>query len=94
MENQEQVHGQVQEPSKIQPNSNMALAIFTTVFCCLPFGIVAIIKANKVKSLYQTKQYNAALIAANEAKKWSCFGIFCSIIIWGVYLLYRMVLKF
>ena len=88
MENQEQVHGQIKEPSKMQPSNNMALAIFTTVCCCLPLGIVAIIKANSVDSLYMAKQYTAAIMAANEAKKWSYFGIFSSIIVWIIYLLF------
>jgi hypothetical protein len=98
MENQEQVQGQVQEQTRAQgleqepfmmkPNNNMALAIFTTVCCCLPLGIVAIIKANSVESLYLAKQYNAAIMAANEAKKWSYFGIFSSLIIWVIYLLF------
>lgn len=71
----------------IKPNNNMALAIFTTVCCCAPFGIIAIIQANKVDSLYMAKQYNAAIFAANESKKWSYIGIAISVIIWIVYLL-------
>ena len=85
---QEQVHGQVQEPLMMMPNNNMALAIFTTICCCLPLGIVAIVKANSVETLYLAKQYNAAIMAANEAKKWSIFGIIFSIIIWVLYLLF------
>ncbi|MBQ8485442.1 MAG: CD225/dispanin family protein [Bacteroidaceae bacterium] len=71
----------------MKPDNNMALAIFTTVCCCLPLGIVAIVKANSVETLYLTKQYNAAMMAANEAKKWSFIGIISSIIIWAIYLL-------
>jgi len=98
MENQEQVQEQVQEQTRAQeqtqesyvmkPDNHMALAIFTTVCCCLPLGIVAIIKANSVDSLYMAKQYTAAIMAANEAKKWSYFGIFSSIIVWIIYLLF------
>ena len=97
MENQEQVqehpqeqvqaHEQAQVPFVMKPDNNMALAIFTTVCCCLPLGIVAIVKANSVETLYLTKQYNAAMMAANEAKKWSFIGIISSIIIWAIYLL-------
>ena len=85
---QEQVQGQVQEPLMMMPNNNMALAIFTTVCCCLPLGIVAIIKANSVDSLYMAKQYTAAIMAANEAKKWSYLGIFASILMWIIYILF------
>ena len=84
MENQEQA----QDSFVMKPDNHMALAIFTTICCCLPLGIVAIIKANSVDSLYIGKQYTAAIMAANEAKKWSYWGIFSSLIIWIIYLLF------
>ena len=59
----------------MKPNDNLMLAIFTTVCCCLPLGIVAIVKANSVNSLYLAKQYDAANAAAEDAKKWSTIGI-------------------
>jgi len=71
----------------MKPNSNMALAIFTTVCCCLPLGIVAIIKANSVESLFLQKQYAAAQAAANDAKKWSLIGIVISVVAWLLYIL-------
>lgn len=85
MDYQEQVQEQV---PMMKPDSNMALAIFTTVCCCLPFGIVAIIKANSVDSLYMSKQYTAAVMAANEAKKWSIIGIVISLVVWVLYFLF------
>ena len=69
----------------MKPNNNMALAIFTTICCCLPLGIVAIIKANSVDSLYAMKQYDAAIMASNEAKKWSLIGIFISLFVIVLY---------
>ena len=78
----------MEEQVIMKPNNNMALAIFTTICCCLPLGIVAIVKANSVDSLYMAKQYTAAIMAANEAKKWSLIGIFSSLIIWVVYILF------
>lgn len=58
-----------------KPNNYMALAIFTTVCCCLPTGIYAIIRAMKVNDYYLMKQYDAATLASNDAKKWSIIGI-------------------
>ena len=58
----------------LKPNNNMALAIITTVCCCLPFGIVAIIKANSVDSLYMMKQYSV--------------GIVLSLVFWILYFLF------
>ena len=76
---------QVQVPKR---NSNMALAIFTTICCCLPLGIVAIIKANSVETLYLMKQYDAANSAAQESKKWSLIGIIISVVGWFIYVLF------
>lgn len=58
-----------------KPNSNMGLAIFTTLCCCLPLGTFAIIKASKVNELYAMQQYEAAAATAAEAKKWALIGI-------------------
>lgn len=70
----------------MKPNNYMALAIFTTVCCCMPLGIVAIIKASKVNSLFYAKQYNAAILAANDAKKWSLIALIFGLAIGLIYL--------
>lgn len=54
-----------------KPDSNLVWAILTTLFCCLPFGIVAIVQASKVDSLWATGQYEMAQAASASAKKWS-----------------------
>lgn len=63
----------------------MVLAIFTTLCCYLPFGIVGIIKASKVSDYYVMKQYEAAQNAADEAKKWSLIGIACGVVVMIIY---------
>lgn len=52
-------------------------AILTTLCCCLPFGIVAIVHAAKVNSLAEQGRHSEALAASGEAKKWCwiAFGI-------------------
>jgi hypothetical protein len=70
-----------------KPENNMVLAIFTTVCCCLPIGIYAIIRASKVNSLFAAQQYDEAQKAADDAKKWSFIGIGVGLvvnIIWGI----------
>ena len=67
-------------------NNNLIMAIFTTICCCLPFGIVGIIKATKVDSYYNTGQYQAAQAAANDAKKWSLIGIVVGLVVQIIYL--------
>lgn len=61
------------EPAK--PNNYLALAIVCTILCCLPLGIVGIVKANKVNHLYYKGQYEAAYIVAKDAKNYSIIGI-------------------
>ena len=63
-----------------RPNNYLALAIFTTVCCCLPAGIYAIIRAMKVNDYYAMKQYDEANLAANDAKKWSIIGIVLGVV--------------
>lgn len=70
-----------QSPMPPKPNNYMALAILTTIFCCLPFGIVGIVKASKVNSLYMLKQYDLAMQASADAKKWSLIGIVAGLVV-------------
>lgn len=68
-----------------KPDNNLVLAIVCTVCCCLPLGIVGILKATKVNELYFAKQYQAAALAAQEAKKWSLIGIIAGAVVYIIY---------
>ncbi|WP_370947926.1 CD225/dispanin family protein [Amycolatopsis sp. cg5] len=56
------------------PDNNMVWAILSTLMCCLPLGIVSIIKANQVQGLWFSGQHAAARQAADEAKKWAIWS--------------------
>ena len=75
-------HENSQEHVIVKPANNLVLAILTTICCCLPFGIVAIIKASQVNNLFILKQYVAAQASADEAKKWSYIGIATGIVVY------------
>ena len=68
----------------------MVWAILTTIFCCLPTGIYAIILASKVDSLYYAGRYDEAEEAANGAKKWSFIGGIIAIIGWLLYVIFLL----
>ena len=68
-----------------KPSNNLVLAIITTACCCLPLGIVAIVKASKVNSYYLAGQYELAEQASKDAKKWSIIGIISGIVINIIY---------
>lgn len=79
-------------PMMPKPDNNLALAIFTTVCCCLPFGIVAIIKASSVNSLFMAGNYPAAMNAAAEAKRWSLWGIGIGAVVSVIYFVFYFIL--
>lgn len=52
----------------ICPKTYMAESILVTLFCCLPFGVVGIINASKVSSLYAAGNVELAQAASLDAK--------------------------
>ena len=57
------------------PPTKLAEAVLVTLFCCLPFGIMAIVKASSVSQVYNQYGYTAALEASAEAGKWVNYSI-------------------
>lgn len=74
-----------EEPYYNKPDSNLFWAILCTILCCIPFGIVAIIKATKVDTLWNSRQYDAAREAAADAKKWAIWGAILGFIVSMIY---------
>lgn len=64
------------------PN-NMVLAILSTLFCCLPLGIVAIIQASKVNGFVAQGNFGEAQAASDKAKKFAMIAAIVGII-WAV----------
>lgn len=62
-------------------DSGLVLAIITTVLCCIPFGIVAIVYAAKVNDLVTRGRIAEAREAAAQSQKWSIIGIVSSLIL-------------
>jgi hypothetical protein len=72
-------------------NNNLVPAILTTVFCCLPFGIAAIVNAAKVDGLRASGDYYGAQQAARRAKMWSIWSVATSGIIFLLYIVFIVV---
>ncbi len=72
-------------PVGTPPNNNLALAIITTVLCCLPLGVVAIIQASKVNGLWQAGDVAGAQEAADKAKKFSIYSAIAGVIFYVIY---------
>jgi hypothetical protein len=70
--------GYVGRPSTI-PNY-LVPAILTTVFCCLPAGIVAIVYAAQVSQKEQAGDIAGALKASQNARTWSIVSA-CAVVV-------------
>ena len=70
-----------------RPDNYLVWAILSTLFCCLPFGIVSIIKSLEVNSMYDTERYAEAKLASETAKKWAMWGAIIAGIGYGIYII-------
>lgn len=62
-------------PAQISRVPNyLVQAILVTIFCCLPFGIVAIVFAAQVNGKLQVGDINGAMESSRKAKLWSWIG--------------------
>jgi hypothetical protein len=59
--------------------SHLAEAILVTIFCFLPFGIVAIVYASQVNSKIAEGNYRAAQIASSTAATWCWVSFGCGL---------------
>lgn len=58
-------------PPQQPPSNHLVWAILTTLFCCLPGGIVSIVYAAQVNGKWQSGDYQGAMKSANNAKTWA-----------------------
>lgn len=72
-----------------QPKSWLLASILTTIFCFLPFGIMGIINAARVKALWKAGHYAESINTAIIAKWWVKWGVIIAVIFWatcGIYM--------
>jgi Interferon-induced transmembrane protein len=74
-----------QQPQGAPPSSNLVLGILTTLFCCLPFGIVSIVKASQVNGLWAQGRFAEAQASSDAAKKWAIWSVVAAVAIWIIY---------
>lgn len=55
-------------------------SILVTLFCCQPFGIVAIVYAAQASGKLSSGDFHGAFVASNNAKKWCMIGFLLGII--------------
>lgn len=77
-----------------KPDNYLVWAILATVLCCVPLGIVSIVKSTKVDSLWNAGQHNEAYQAANDAKKWAIIAAASGLIFAVIYFIFCMIVGF
>ena len=86
--------GMPYQTPQIAPQTWLAESIIVTLLCCLPFGIVGIIKAASVDSLYRSGDYEGAQRASQAAGKWTKIGFFCGLAVVIFYLIIGLITGF
>jgi hypothetical protein len=71
--------------------SYLAPAILTTLFCCLPFGIVSIVYAAQVNGKLAAGDRAGALQSSQNAKTWAWLSFGFGMFIWIILLLLQFV---
>ncbi|MBQ8628198.1 MAG: CD225/dispanin family protein [Prevotella sp.] len=79
------------EQKNVCPDTNLVWAILCTVMCCLPLGIVAIIKSTSVEKLWSQGRYAEAQKASDDAKKYSIWGAVASLVVVVLYFILLLV---
>ncbi len=65
-----------------RPNNYLALAIISTILCCIPTGIASIIFSTQVNSAYDSGDYEKAEKASRNAKTWGIVSIVVGAIVY------------
>lgn len=71
----------------VPPENYMAWAILTTIFCCLPFGIVGIVKSSSVNAAWRAGFKEEAIRKSISAKIWCQLGTFIPLALMVLYLI-------
>lgn len=73
------------------PDNNLVWAILCTTLCCLPLGIVAIVKACSVDRLWLQGRYDEANAAAKSARNFSIWGVVIAVLGFFFYIMLLLV---
>ncbi|MBE9586711.1 CD225/dispanin family protein [Mucilaginibacter sp. JRF] len=69
----------------IRPKNWLVESILVTIFCCIPFGIVAIVNAASVNNRFDVGDYVGAENASKQAGKWTKITFWIGIGFWVIY---------
>jgi hypothetical protein len=65
----------------VAPDNNLVWGILTTLLCCLPLGIVSIVKANQVNTFWAQGRYAEAQKASADARTWAMWSAIIGVVV-------------
>ncbi|MRJ09517.1 CD225/dispanin family protein [Ornithobacterium rhinotracheale] len=74
------------------PENYLVWAILSTCFCCLPLGVVSIVKSLEVSSKWEAGNYEGARKSSEDAKKWAIYSALSVTIIYFLILMFYLIL--
>ncbi|OQA80645.1 MAG: Interferon-induced transmembrane protein [Lentisphaerae bacterium ADurb.Bin242] len=72
----------------VEIKSGLVQAILVTVFCCLPFGIVAIVYGARVSGLVAAGDISGAQEAARKSNMWSWLSFAIGLLSYAAYIFF------
>lgn len=79
-------------PEPVKPDNFLAWSILSTIFCCLPFGIIAIVHSSQVDSYWFHGDHEGAIRSAKRARTWTWISVGTAVVCWVIYLLFFVVM--
>ena len=79
-------------PTNEYVSNNLVWAILSTLFCCLPLGIVSIVYAAQVNGKLAAGDVAGARESADKAKKWAIWSALAWVVMIVLYLVFVVLL--
>ncbi len=73
------------------PSNYLVFGILTTIFCFMPFGIVSIVKATSVNTLWSQGRAAEAFRASQQAKNWAVAALVALPVLFGGFMLLAVI---
>ncbi len=81
-----------QPPMGAPPPNYLVWAILSTIFCCLPLGVVSIVFAAQVNSKWALGDVAGAQESSRKARQFAIWSVIAWVIVAVLYLLFFIVL--
>lgn len=67
------------------PDNNLVYGLVATIICCMPLGIVSIVKATRVNSLWAQGRFEESHRAARSARTWAIWSAVAAVFVLASY---------